>query len=342
MSRAVHLMNRKMMLSVITGLACGLAVLAASAAGASAKTITAKFSLAQAANTPLFNTVSRFDADVYKYSKHTLKIKLYPNSVLGTQEAQLEGVENNTIQFQATGSGLDGIVPGFDVTLLPYIFPSAQAAQVVLDNGSLDKALWDKFQAKGLHYVGMYEVGFSDMISKQPIYSAADIKGQTIRVVGATVGAAEFGPIGADAVNLSSTEVLTALQTGTVTAVDDPAATMYSDQWYSVANNIAVTKMTYAGDPVMVSEKFWTSLTPVQQAAINKAYQQTEKYNIQQSTAYNVEALTKMQAAGVNVTHPALAGLSKAFSSTYQSSFGKSVAPLVKIIRQGVGAAKKG
>lgn len=294
-----------------------------SGGGSSGKVVQAKFSLAQNVNTPLAETVTKFDNLVKQYTNGTVNIKLYANSVLGTQEAQLEGVENNTIQFQATGSGLDGIVPAFDLTALPFLFPSAQVAEKVLDDPNLDAPLWNNFQSKGLHYIGMYEVGFSDFLSKTPVNSASDFKGKIVRVFDAKLGAEEYRLVGADAVNLSSTDVVTGLQTGTINAADDPPSTFYASDWYSEAKDIAIMNMTYAADPMMVSQKFWNSLSSSQQAAITKAFQQTVQLNISSTAAYNNTALQKMQAAGVKITHPSISQLKTAFHPVYSSFGGK-------------------
>lgn len=314
-------MKRRFRVSAVAalGAASVCAPLMANGTAGAQNVINAKFALAQNYGTPMALTIQRFDALVKRLTHGSVNIKLYANNVLGTQSAVLNGVENNTIQFQATGAGLDSIIPSFDATALPYLFPTVQNAQVVLDNGSMNKVLWNKFEKFGLHYVGMYEVGMSDLLSKTPVRTVAQYKGLTVRVFDETLGGPEFKLLGADAVHLSASEIVTALSTGTINAADDPPSTFYAADWYTEAHDIAIEHMTYAGDPVMVSQKFWKSLSQSQRTALTTAYRETAAFNIRRTTGFNNAAVKHMQAKGIVVTHPNRATLAKTVHPVYGS-----------------------
>src|ERR1700761_122633 len=71
--------------AAVVALGAGSAAAATAPEAHAAGVIQAKFSLAQTAKTPMYNTITKFDNLVSKYTNGKIKITLYPNSVLGTQ-----------------------------------------------------------------------------------------------------------------------------------------------------------------------------------------------------------------------------------------------------------------
>jgi TRAP-type transport system periplasmic protein len=312
----------KMTAAATTSLALGVAIAACSSGGgtnastandSAGKSVTAKFAILQNSNTPTANSALAFAKAVSADTGGSVTVKVYPNSVLGSADAQLEGTEANTIQFYSTPT-LDSVVPAVDAIELPYLFPNATVASKVLNGSALQGPLWSNFPAKGLRVLGTWEVGFSDFLTtSKKVTAPTDLKGLRIRVFNPKLATQEYKLVGADAINLSSNEVVTALSTHTIDGADDPPSTMVGANWYSEAKYLAVTDTSYVSSPILVSEKFWQSLSSSQQKGIQKAVQSTIASNLAAAGQANTSGVAKMKSAGITVTTPD--------KSTWQSTF---------------------
>src|SRR5262249_49689906 len=132
----------------------------------------------------------------------------------------------------------------------------------------------------------------------------ADLKGLRIRVFDPTMATQEYKLVGGDAVSLSSNEVVTALSTHTIDGGDDPPSTMVGAHWDDGSKYLAITNMAFVSSPVVVSEKFWQSLTPAQQSGIQKALQATIADNLTSADQANSAAIDKMKGEGITVSTP--------------------------------------
>jgi tripartite ATP-independent transporter DctP family solute receptor len=312
----------KMTAAATASLALGISVAACSSSSGNAsqandttqgKSVTAKFAILQNSSTPTANSALQFAKAVSADTGGTVTVKVYPNSVLGSADAQLEGTETNTIQFYSTPT-LDSVVPSVDAIELPYLFPNAAVASKVLNGSALQQPLWSNFPAKGLRVLGVWEVGFSDFLTTgKKVTAPTDLKGLRIRVFNPKLATQEYKLVGADAINLSSNEVVTALSTHTIDGADDPPSTMVGANWYSQAKYLAVTDTSYVSSPIVVSEKFWQSLSSSQQKGVQKAVQSTIASNLAAAGQANTSGVAKMKSAGITVTTPD--------KSTWQSTF---------------------
>lgn len=326
-------------LTVCTSIAaCSSAGNASSANGsAQGKSVTAKFAILQNSHTPTANSALKFASLVKTDTGGTVTVNVYPNSVLGSADAQLEGTEANTIQFYSTPT-LDSVVPSVDAIELPYLFPNSTVASKVLNGSALQGPLWSAFPAKGLRVLGTWEVGFSDFLTtSQKVAVPTDLKGLRIRVFNPKLATEEYKLVGADAINLSSNEVVTALSTHTIDGADDPPSTMVGSNWYSQAKYLAVTDTSYVSSPVLVSEKFWQSLSSSQQKGVQKALQATIASNLSAANAANTSAVTKMKGAGIMVTTPNKQTFKNTFAPVTQQ-FATEYPTVVKALQAAVKA----
>jgi tripartite ATP-independent transporter DctP family solute receptor len=333
----------KMTAVVTAGLALSISAAACSSGstsggGAHGKTVTAKFAILQNVNTPTADSAQKFADLVKKNTGGTVNIRVYPNSVLGSSTDQLEGTEANTIQFYATPT-LDSVVPSVDAIELPYIFPSAAVASKVLNGSALQQALWSQFPAKGLRVLGAWEVGFSDVLTTgQQVSSPANLKGLRIRVFDPTMATQEYKLVGGDAISLSSNEVVTALSTHTIDGADDPPSTMVGTNWEGSSKYLAITDMAYVSSPVVVSEKFWQSLTHAQQSGIQKALTATIADNLSAADKANAAAIAKMKGEGIAVTTPDKAAFQNTFTPVVQQ-FKQQYPDVVSALQSAIKAA---
>jgi len=290
---------------------------ASTAGAANGPVVNAKFADLQAEHTATTDTARLFAKLVAQYTNNHVQITVYPNAELGTPSTMLQGVVGNTIQFYATPD-LSAVVPDTDVLELPYLFPSAEVASKVLNGPTTRSVLWNKFTSHGLQVLGAWSVGYSDILTvDKAVRSPSDMKGLRIRIFDPNVGTQTFALLQADGVTMASTQVVTALSTHAVDGADDPPSTMYGSDWYGSAHYLAITDTVYVSSPVTVNSAFLAGLSPEDQAAVRRAYQETLAPNLAAAAKYNRDAITKMAAAGITVTYPDQAQFRQALLPVY-------------------------
>jgi C4-dicarboxylate-binding protein DctP len=298
---------------VAAGVAISLLATACSSSGSSSgskssgPTITGKFGFIQAANTPTGRSATKFANLVSKYTNGKVKITVYPNSELGTGDSMLQATEGGTTSFYSSPV-LSSAVPESSALELPFLFPTLADASKVLNNGSLDSSLWNKFGSHGLTYMGSWMVGYSAILTRDTkITTPADVKGLRIRVFEPVVSTKLYSALQATAVTLDGNQVVSALSTHTIDGVDDPPSTLTQNNFYDGMHDVAVTNIVMVASPVIASSKFMDSLSSSEKAAVKKAMSESIAPNLADANKTNTESLATMTKAGLTVTHPAKA-----------------------------------
>lgn len=304
----------------------------ATKSSAPASTITVKFATFAAANAPLTLGAKKFAQYVQADTHGAMKVVVYPHAELGSPATVMQQVEGNTIQFTAS-SALDTLVPAVDLLLMPYLFSSETSALTALNSNAMRAALWNQFDAHGIHMMGVWGQGFSDILSTKPINSVSDLAGLKIRTYAPVIQTPEYTLLKATAVSVPVNQVYTGLSTNLVQAASDPPVLLLSTKWYEQAHNLALTNDTYTTGPVEVSEKFWTGLTATQRQELTHAFQQSLTWEEGYIRGVNNQALAQLQKDGVKVTHPNIAAFKAAVAPLTTQLKAKFPGVLSKILK---------
>ncbi len=98
-----------------------------------------------------------------------------------------------------------------------------------------------------------------------------DLAGVKLRMPGTDAWQFLGKALGANPVPMAFTEVYTALQTGAIDGQDNPLPTDKDSKFYEVTKQIVLTSHLVDLNYLALSKKVWDSLTPDQQAVVQKA-----------------------------------------------------------------------
>jgi len=274
-----------------------------SANGASAKVYTARASILQAPGTQEYNYFKAFADMAAKLSGNRIVFKLYPNSVLGTQDASVGQLQADTVQFvDDTYTAADTLVPNTDLMTLPGIWTSAGQFTRAWNGGQLGDLVNKELEAKGVVGLGAAYLGNQDIAAKKPITSVADMSGLKIRVLTGPYLALAAKHLGMTAVNVSVSELVTSVGTGLINSVAQATSTLYSSKRYQLFKYVARARFYPANIGILASAKFYNSLPADLQKDLMKAgYAVSDKLSAGADQADN-EAVTLLQKAGLTVT----------------------------------------
>ncbi|QSI28694.1 DctP family TRAP transporter solute-binding subunit [Variovorax sp. RKNM96] len=251
------------------------------------------------ADHPVSFGVKRFAELLAAKSAGKMKVQEFPASQLGNEMQQQSALQGGVQQMSAPATtSLAGIVKEFGLVDFPFSVNSFAQADALLD-GPLGQALIAKLPEKGLVALGYWDLGFRNVTnSKRPITKPEDLEGLKIRVIPNPVFLETFKAFKANPVPMPFAELYGALESKAVDGQENPYAVILSNKFYEVQKFVSATNHVYAANIVLVSKKFWDSLTPVEQKMMNDAANEARGYQRQVSRAAAQKAVGDLQAKG--------------------------------------------
>ena len=236
--------------------------------------------------TPQGKAVAWFVKEVKQKTGGKINIKIYWNGQLFSGKAtnELLLMKKNVGDFSL--SSFINWAPQFpdgNLFLLPWFIsskPDKYKALDAIEAGKAGKMLIDKIDKFGLKVLSWGEQGARELSNnKREITKPEDIKDLKIRVVGSPLFLDIFKALGANPMNISWGEALTALQQGTVDGQENPYSIIIPNKIYEFQSHI--TEWSYNMDPLIyvVHKKVWDSFPPDIQKIIQECANQAGQYN---------------------------------------------------------------
>jgi tripartite ATP-independent transporter DctP family solute receptor len=148
-----------------------------------------------------------------------------------------------------------------------------------------------KLEEKGLVGLGYYELGFRHMSnSKRAINKVSDIDGLKLRVIPNPINVDWVKALGANPTPLPFPELYAALEQKAVDGQENPVATINGAKLFEVQKHLALTGHQYNPQSVVISKKFWDTLSAAEKKIVSDAV--TESSVFQRTTARALEAGT--------------------------------------------------
>ncbi len=270
---------------------------------AQAQERTIKFAFQNQKDHPQAQGAQKFADLVAAKTSGRIAVKLFPGGTLGGDLQTVSALQGGTVEMTVLNAGiLAAQSKEFGIYDFPFLFASPQEADAVTD-GPFGKKLLDKLQAKNLVGLGYWELGFRNLTnSKRPITKAEDIAGLKIRVIQSPIYIDMFNALGANAVPMPFPELYTALEQKAVDGQENPVSTILSSKFAEVQKHLTITRHMYNPQAVIVSKKFWDSLSPADQKALTDAMAEATTFQRAVSRVQANVALDDLKKAGMQVS----------------------------------------
>jgi TRAP-type transport system periplasmic protein len=271
----------------------------------------------------------KFKELVEQNSKGEITVTIFPNAKLGDERTLLERMKMGIVDAAIITTGpVINFVPSFGVIDLPFLFRDPDHAYKVLD-GSIGQKLVMLMETQGWKGLAFGERGFRNLTnSKRKVVIPEDIKGLKIRVMQNPVYVDSFAALGANAVPMAWTEVLTALQQGTVDGQENPLNVIMAFKLNEMQKYLSITRHAYAPAVILMSMKMWQKLTPAQQKLAKNAAQAAAEFERDWDNKMEAVWLKELQSKGMIVSNPDLRLFREAVKPVYDKytpAFGKDV-----------------
>lgn len=250
--------------------------------------------------------IRKFEELVGEYYDGDVKFELYLNSELG--------LEKDYFAYMSQGISVDyGIVsPSHMSTFssqaplmdMPFLFRDVAHWNNVLESDALDPISTEIESKADVLVIGHSGGGIRNLIAKRPVTNMEELKGLTIRVMGAPIQTQTFQALGASPTVIAYSEVYNAMQTGVIDAAENEAAGTEQMKFYEVGPEICLTEHAITIRPLCFGGKTFRRLPPNLQEAIRRAGREAGAHGRYLESSEHTATLDRLQQEGKLQLHP--------------------------------------
>jgi TRAP-type transport system periplasmic protein len=212
-----------------------------------------------------------FAAAVEKDSGGRIKGQVFPASQLGSIPRQIEGTQFGSIQVAVIPPEFFvGVDQRFEVLAAPGLASSLEKGQHIAANPQVLKLILGLGESKGLHGIGLFTAEPAEVVSRTAIRHLADFKGKRLRIFASEFQSVAFQRLGATPIAMSPSDVLPAIQQGTLDGAVFGVQLLSGLHFYDSAKYVTLTRHSAIFAVVEVSKKWYDSLPPDLQQIIDR------------------------------------------------------------------------
>lgn len=176
-----------------------------------------------------------------EHSNGQVTVSLYEQGTMGNDAEIHQGITDGTIDIiSSMTSGLVNVVPEAAVFDMPSVWPSIEVERQVMNGefGGLFNTYTEKYN---VHCLGFSDMGYRQTATIRDISTVVDLSGMKIRTMDNKYHLDYWNNLGAAPTPMDWSEVYTGLQQKTVEAVESPMEFLFTNNFYEVADHIAMT-----------------------------------------------------------------------------------------------------
>ncbi|WNO06161.1 TRAP transporter substrate-binding protein [Rhodoferax mekongensis] len=287
----------KSVLATVALAACGLA----SAQDIKERTI--KFGLNSPEGHPAVAGMRKFASAVEAKSGGKMKVQLFLNGALGSDQATLSALKGGTVEMAVMNSGiLASEVKALEVFDFPFMFANEKEADAIVD-GPIGQKMHAALADKGIIGLSYWELGFRNITTgKKQITKVDDIAGLKLRVIPNAINVDWVKALGANPTPLPFPEVYAALEQGAIDGQENPIAVIAANKFWEVQKNVALTNHQYNPQSVIFSKKVWDTMSPAEKKIIDDSADEAVKAQREANRAALNNNLELLKKNGMTIT----------------------------------------
>jgi len=258
------------------------ALAAFSAPAAIGQALTLRFAMITADTFPYMDGAKKFQELVESRSKGDIKVLLYPGGQLGNERQINEAILEGSVQIGVGAGAMAALAPIYNIVQMPFLI-QGQSHMAAIADGPVGAKLAQRIeQQAGLKTLAWFSTGDSPIETvKKPVFKPADLAGVKIRVIEAPVLIDAMRALGASPTPMAYLEVYTGLKQG---IIEGAHLDVISVDTLKVGEVIKYMtdweQITFLSEPrpVIMSAKYFASLSPERQKLIQDAMKEAAVY----------------------------------------------------------------
>jgi TRAP-type C4-dicarboxylate transport system substrate-binding protein len=242
--------------------ALGLLALGAARPAAADETFELKIATVAPDKTPWADLLKDYKKAVEKASGGKIKVRIFLGGTMGDENETVRMAARGQISGVGASTGaVASLVEELSAIEIPFLFNNANEADFVLDKYLLSP-MEKLFRDKGLVLVMWSENGFRHFGGNFEIAKPGDLRSKKMRSQESYVHIEMWKALGAAAQAIPTTEVTTALKTGSVEGFDQALLYMVAGTWHSSITHLTLSAHIYQPAVIAFNKDWFDKLPP--------------------------------------------------------------------------------
>jgi tripartite ATP-independent transporter DctP family solute receptor len=265
--------------------------------------IVIQFSHVVAENTPKGLAAQKFAQLISEKTDGLVKVEIFPNGTLFTDEEELDALRDNKVQMIAPSvSKMTKLAPEWGYYDLPFLFHDYEEIKTALSS-DIGKKLLSLHEREGIHGLALWSNGFKQMTSNiRPLHSPKDFSGQRFRIMPSFILEEQFNQLKAVPVVVPFDQIYTSLKEDQFDGQENTISNIYSRRLYGLQNYMTISDHGFLGYAVLMNKEFWDGLPKNVQTSLQEAMEETTEWMVAESEKMNKAQLEKIkEESSINV-----------------------------------------
>ncbi len=242
-----------------------------------------------------------FKEEVESKSNGRVKISIFHSGQLGSAREMFEGLQMGSLDITLVPTArISGFAPQLQIFDLPFLFPSAEVRNTILD-GPIGQELLDTLKNQQVVGIGFYDDGYKQITGNKPLIAPADFKGLKFRTMESAIIMEQYRALGADPVPIDYAEVYSALQMGVVDGHENPIVLISDMKFHEVQQYIMISNHAFLGGVLLYASSWFSKLPEDLQQIFVDAGQSMVKRQRQGVAQIEADLLKDIAATGTHI-----------------------------------------
>lgn len=259
-----------------------------------------------------WNKVSeKMNTELQELSGGKNQIRIFPLSQLGTDSQVITTMQTGGVQLAVlTSTSLSTRVPEFNAWSMPFVINDVEHAYLAGKSESGQEML-ELLESQGLVGIGYAFAGMRQVLSVKPVNSTDDFKNMKIRSVPSEVYSEFWRKLGAAPTALDPADIISALNTNLLDAVDADFDLAVSMKYQEQAPNLVVSNHMAFPGVIVASKRWWDKLDEKDKQDILTAFENVERWGVEQQITAEKNNLETLKNEGAEVMDIEISALRK-------------------------------
>jgi tripartite ATP-independent transporter DctP family solute receptor len=262
---------------------------------------TLRLGLNLAAGSALHAAAVRFAEQIGERTKGKLKVEVYPDQKLGSDDQMLEMARNGKLDLLLTPTAkLSSAIPAMQYADLPFYFSGRDELYAMLD-GEPGQLLLSKLGNINLVGLTFWENGFKQFTANTPIHAPRDFAKLRIRTMKSPLINDQFASVGAQPIPIDFHATYQALKDGAVDGQENPLVAIVGMRFHEVQKHLTISNHAYLGYVFSASKTVFETLSPDVREIIQRTARELTLWEREETARRETDLLATIRAAGVNI-----------------------------------------
>ena len=249
-----------------------------------------------------FYYIEKMSQELDRLSNGNMTIEIYTDGTLGGDVALLESLASGNVNFVVQNPAPEvNIMPKLAVFDLPCAFSNIEEFRTAIDSPKLLEQLYPIYEQAGYKLLGFADQTDYVMTSNKKVEKIEDFQGIKIRTMENPNHMAFWTAWGASPTPMAFSEVYTGLQQGTITAQENPYATLAGAKIQEVQDYCIQTNHLPHPIVMIMNLEEYNSLTDGEKAIIAEAFAAAQAYGREMADKQEKEKLELIKEAGTEI-----------------------------------------